>query len=225
MSFENQSYEAESIKKRYELILTSIGEGVYGLDKDGKATFVNPAAETMTGWLEEDLLGKVIHDFHHHTHTDGSHYPKEECSVYQTVRDGKQREVDDEVFWRKDGSSFPVEYISTAIKFDDEIVGAVIVFKDISERKRSERELKAALAQVEKLKEQLQAENHYLMQNSMGIWIFLLLTLATVIYPLSKKLKDNKEPYARMIKPIFTMIPKKCPSLKYSSRRYIQIYI
>lgn len=164
MSFDNQSYETESIKKRYELILTSIGEGVYGLDKTGKATFVNPAAEKMTGWSEDDLIGQVIHDFHHHTHTNGNHYPKEECPVYQTVRDGQQREVDDEVFWRKDGSSFPVEYISTAIKFDDEIVGAVIVFKDISERKRSERELKAALAQVEKLKEQLQAENYYLMQ-------------------------------------------------------------
>lgn len=88
-----------------------------------------------------------------HTHSDGSHYPKEACPVYKTVRDGKQREVDDEVFWRKDGSKFPVEYIATAIQLDDEIVGAVIVFKDISERKRSESELKAALSQVEKLKD------------------------------------------------------------------------
>ena len=161
MTLNKDTYEAEALRKRYELILTSIGEGVYGLDKHGRATFVNPAAEQMTGWTEEDLLGKVIHDFHHHTHDDGRHYPKEECPVYQTVRDGKQREVDHELFWRKNGSSFPVEYISTPIKFDDEIVGAVIVFKDISERKRAESELNAALSQVEKLKEQLQAENHY----------------------------------------------------------------
>lgn len=164
MIIDKDTYETEALRKRYELILTSIGEGVYGLDKHGRATFVNPAAEQMTGWTEEDLLGKVIHDFHHHTHVDGRHYPKEECPVYQTVIDGQQREVDHELFWRKNGSSFPVEYISTPIKFDDEIVGAVIVFKDISERKRAESELKAALSQVEKLKEQLQAENHYLMQ-------------------------------------------------------------
>jgi PAS domain S-box-containing protein len=69
MVVDNQSYESESIKKRYELILTSIGEGVYGLDKNGQTTFVNPAAEKMTGWSEADLIGKVVHDFHHHTHT------------------------------------------------------------------------------------------------------------------------------------------------------------
>lgn len=158
-----EEYESDSLRKRYELILTSIGEGVYGLDEHGLTTFVNPAAERMTGWSEDDLIGKVVHEYHHHSHADGSDYPVHTCPVYQTVRDGLQREVDDEVFWRKDGSQFPVEYIATAIKRGDEIVGAVIVFKDISERRRSEEELKAALLQVEVLKEQLQAENRYLM--------------------------------------------------------------
>ena len=155
--------ESEALRKRYELILTSIGEGVYGLDKNGLTTFVNPAAERMTGWSEEDLIGKIVHEYHHHSHEDGSHYPVHTCPVYQTVRDGIQREVDNEVFWRKDGSQFPVEYIATAIEHEGEIVGAVIVFKDISDRRRSERELKSALLQVEELKEQLQAENRYLM--------------------------------------------------------------
>lgn len=163
MAFTEISNESDALKKRYELILTSIGEGVYGLDKNGLTTFVNPAAEQMTGWSEEDLIGKVVHKFHHHSHEDGSDYPVHTCPVYRTVKDGVQREVDNEVFWCKDGTQFPVEYIATAIEHGGEIVGAVIVFKDISERKRSERELKEALLQVEELKEQLQAENRYLM--------------------------------------------------------------
>jgi len=162
MTPDTTKYEVDSLRKRYELILTSMGEGVYGLDKNGNTTFVNPAAELMTGWAEADILGKIVHDFHHHSHTDGSAYPKHDCPVYKTVRDGKLRHIDNEVFWRKDGSQFPVEYIATAIQLDEEIVGAVIVFKDISDRKRSESELKAALYQVEQLKEKLQAENSYL---------------------------------------------------------------
>ncbi len=163
MTITGTSDDAESLKRRYELILTSIGEGVYGLDKHGHTTFVNPAAEAMTGWSETDLIGKVVHEYHHHSHEDGSPYPVHTCPVYQTIRDGQQREIDNEVFWRKDGSQFPVEYIATAIKRGEEILGAVIVFKDISERRRNERDLKNALQQVEHLKEQLQAENRYLM--------------------------------------------------------------
>ncbi len=155
--------ENDNLKLRYELILKSIGEGVYGLDKEGNTTFVNPAAEKMTGWSEQDLIGKVVHEFHHHSHEDGTSYPVHDCPVYKTVRDGRQREVGTEVFWRKDGTCFPVEYIATAIEKDHEIVGAVIVFKDISERKKSERQLESALKQVEELKEQLQADNRYLM--------------------------------------------------------------
>lgn len=155
--------DAENLRLRYELILNSIGEGVYGLDKQGKTTFVNPAAEVMTGWSEEDLIGEVVHHFHHHSHADGSSYPVTDCPVYRTIRDGRQREVDNEVFWRKDGTSFPVEYIATGIKSGAEIVGAVIVFKDISERKHAESALKTALKNVEELKEKLQADNRYLM--------------------------------------------------------------
>lgn len=152
-----------NLKQRYELILQSIGEGVYGLDSEGKTTFVNPAAEAMTGWPAEDLIGKVVHNFHHHTRADGSPYPSCDCPIYKTIQDGVGRHVDNEVFWRKDGSQFPVEYVSTAIIRNEKIIGAVIVFKDISERKRSEHQLKSALLQVEQLKEQLQAENRYLM--------------------------------------------------------------
>lgn len=159
----NKAGDADALKRRYELILTSMGEGVYGLARNGHTTFVNAAAERMTGWSEADLIGEVVHEYHHHSHEDGSHYPRDHCPVYQTLKDGRQRECDHEVFWRKDGTSFPVEYVSTAIMNDNEILGAVIVFKDVSERKRNEQELKAALQQVRHLKEQLQAENRYLM--------------------------------------------------------------
>ncbi|WP_250655814.1 sigma-54 interaction domain-containing protein [Alkalimarinus coralli] len=157
------NHEVTNLKQRYELILQSIGEGVYGLDSNGNTTFVNPAAEAMTGWPAEDLLGKVVHNFHHHTKVDGSPYPSCDCPIYKTIQDGIGRHVDDEIFWRKDGSSFPVEYVSTAIIRDNKIIGAVIVFKDISERKQADEKLKAALSQVEQLKEKLQAENRYLM--------------------------------------------------------------
>ena len=156
--------EIINLKQRYELILQSIGEGVYGLDSTGKTTFVNPAAESMTGWPACDLLGKVVHNFHHHTKSDGSPYPSYDCPIYQTIQDGISRRIDNEIFWRKDGSHFPVEYVSTAIIRDKEIIGAVIVFKDISERKKSEQQLEASRLQVEQLKEKLQAENSYLME-------------------------------------------------------------
>ena len=154
------------------LILQAIGEGVYGLDKDGKATFVNPAAEAMTGWHRDELIGKVIHDFHHHTHADGSHYPHHDCPIYNSIQDGKVHHVDHEVFWRKDGTSFPVEYTSTPIFDGEQLVGAVIVFKDITERKATEAALHRALSQVQQLKERLQAENTYLQEEIKAVHNF-----------------------------------------------------
>ncbi|NRB38938.1 MAG: sigma 54-interacting transcriptional regulator [Pseudomonadales bacterium] len=153
---------SQQLKQRYALILQSMGEGVYGVDTEGCATFVNHAAEQLTGWKESDLLGLRIHDFHHHSHSDGTPYSSSDCHVYQTTRDGIDRHIDHEVFWRKDGSQFPVEYTATAMINHGEIVGTVIVFKDISERKTAEANLQQALTKIQQLKEQLQAENLYL---------------------------------------------------------------
>jgi len=153
-----------NVEGQTALLLHTINEGVYGLDSDGKATFVNPAAEKMTGWTTEDLIGKNIHEFHHHSKPDGSHYPKEECPIYASVYEGAIHRRDSEVFWRKDGTSFPVEYSSTPIYENGERVGAVVVFKDITERKQTENALHQALAEVESLKERLQAENIYLQE-------------------------------------------------------------
>jgi PAS domain S-box-containing protein len=156
--------ELDDLQIQHSLILGAAGEGIYGIGPDGLATFVNPAAVKLTGWIEDDILGKPIHDLHHHTKTDGSPYPREECPIYAASRDGTVHHVDDEVFWRKDGSSFPVEYTSTPIFQDNRLAGAVVVFKDITERKKAERELLKAHAEVERMKEQLEAENIYLQE-------------------------------------------------------------
>jgi formate hydrogenlyase transcriptional activator len=144
--------------------LNSMSEGVYGLDADGLASFVNPAAEKITGWLGDELIGKNIHEFHHHSHADGSHFPKCDCPIYQCLQDGQSRFKENEVFWCKDGSSFAVEYSSTAIIENGMICGAVVVFKNISERKKSQDNLTTALTEIRFLKEKLQAQNHYLQE-------------------------------------------------------------
>lgn len=155
----------DQIKKRYELILNSAGEGIYGLDANGKVTFVNPAAVKMTGWNVEETIGEPGHAQHHHTKADGSPYPHEECPIYAALKDGEiHHQVRDEVFWRKDGTSFPVYYTSTPIIDNGEIIGAVIVFQDVTEIKASEAQLEHALNQINQLKEQIQAENTYLQE-------------------------------------------------------------
>jgi len=131
--------------KHRNLILEATGDGVYGIDANGLTTFSNPAAERLTGFSSDELIGKSSHTLIHHSHPDGSHFPNTECPIYAAFKDGKVHHVTDEVFWRKDGSSFPVEYVSTPIIDDGEIVGAVVSFRDITERKQTE----AALSESE----------------------------------------------------------------------------
>ncbi len=155
----------EQLRRQNELILHAAGEGIYGLDVHGNTTFVNPAAARMIGWKAEELIGKPQHDVLHHSKSDGTPYPKEECPIYAAFRDGAVHHVTDEVFWRKDGTSFPVEYISTPIRDErGKLVGAVVTFKDITARKRAEQALRNALNEVEQLKSRLQAENIYLQE-------------------------------------------------------------
>ncbi len=133
--------DLERIKNHYELILNSAGEGIYGLDKEGKGTFTNRAAELMTGWKADDLIGQSVHDLHHHSFADGSIYPKQQCPIYHALKDGEVHHVTNEVFWRKDGTSFPVHYTSTPIREQGQITGAVVVFQDVSRLKQTEQAL------------------------------------------------------------------------------------
>ena len=153
-----------------ELLLNAVGEGVYGFDAEGHAVFVNPAAEQMTGWLAEELLGKNIHEYHHHSHENGDEYPVEQCKIYNTMRDGVKRRVTDEVFWRKDGSFFPVEYTSTPVYKEGELIGVVAVFRDVSQQKLTDHNLREALKKVHDLSEKLQDENTYLQNEINDNW-------------------------------------------------------
>ncbi len=152
------------IEQRHRLILSAAGEGIYGVDADGITTFVNPAAERMLGWAAEDLIGLEMHRVVHFKHADGSHYPVHDCPIYNAFRRKSVTTVDDEVFWRKDGKPLRVEYTSTPLVDDGEAVGAVIVFRDIAERKQNEDQLRKALMENATLRERLEKENAYLQE-------------------------------------------------------------
>ncbi|WP_395830452.1 sigma 54-interacting transcriptional regulator [Archangium violaceum] len=147
-----------------QLLLSAVGDGIYSIDSQGLATFVNPAAARMFGWSVEEMLGKNVHLMHHHSHTDGRPYSVEDCPIYQAVRDGRVHEGRQEVFWRRDGSAFPVEFTSTPVIVDDGIIGAVVVFRDITERRNTELQLQKALAELRALKERLEEQNAYLQE-------------------------------------------------------------
>jgi len=128
----------EAIRQSEEskrLLLHSAGEGIFGVDAAGQMTFINPAALLMLGFTEEELFGQSLHTLIHHTRADGSNYPVEDCPMYASYTKAADSHVTDEVLWRKDGSSFPVEYSSMPITKDGKIMGAVVTFKDITERK------------------------------------------------------------------------------------------
>ena len=124
---------------RLQSILGSAGEGIYGLDREGRAVFVNEAAASMTGHDQAEILGRSTHDLVHHHHADGRPYPVSECPVHATLQEGTTRRVADEVYWRKDGTSFPVEYSATPIEEDGTVTGAVVIFRDVSERREIDR--------------------------------------------------------------------------------------
>jgi PAS domain S-box-containing protein len=134
----------ESAEERTRLILGSVNEGIWGLDRDGKSTFINKATSITLGYTEDELLNAQMHSLVHYARPDGSLYPKEESHIYLTTLDGKARKVDDEVLWRKDGSSFPVEYETTPLFKNGELAGTVIVFRDITERRQAENVVKRA---------------------------------------------------------------------------------
>ena len=146
------------------LLLSSVGDGIYSINPQGLCTFINPVGAKMLGLKPEAVLGKNIHQIHHHTHENGQHYPVQECPIYAAVHDGVIHEGIQEVFWRVDGSSFPVEFTSTPVIRDGEIIGAVVVFRDISERLNTETKLTQALNELQQLKSRLEQQNEYLQE-------------------------------------------------------------
>ncbi|MEW5747085.1 MAG: PAS domain S-box protein [Nitrospirota bacterium] len=124
-----------------KLILESAGEGIWGMDTQGTVTFINRAAAAMLGYETNELVGKQSHQQWHHTRPGGAPYPSEECPIYATYKDGTDHSGE-EVFWRKDGSGVTVDFTSKPLVEEGLIVGAVVTFKDITERKRAEEALR-----------------------------------------------------------------------------------
>ncbi|MCC5876489.1 MAG: PAS domain S-box protein, partial [Candidatus Sumerlaeia bacterium] len=130
-------------RQKLELILTSVGEGIHGLDTDGNILFENPAAARMFGWDIDSVVGRHSHSLIHHHRVDGTDYPVEECPIYQALRDGKPRRVNDEVFFRKDGTPFPVEYYACPMcDTEGNISGVVVTFRDVTEQRSLEEQLR-----------------------------------------------------------------------------------
>ncbi len=153
----------QEVERENRLILDAAGEGIYGINADGKATFVNRAAQEMLGWKAEDLIGQDLHAMIHHHHLDGGHFPARECPIYRSFRMEETVRVDEDAFWRKDGKPILVDYVSTPIYDRGVLAGAVVIFRDITERRENERKLRAALSEIEELKAQLEQENDYLL--------------------------------------------------------------
>ncbi len=153
---------SESTDELVQLIVNAAGEGIYGLDSQGLMTFANKASTDILGWSIEECLGKSAHEVHHHSHADRTIYRQKECPIYAAFKDGKVHRVENEVFWHADGRAIPVEYTSTPIWQNGKLNGAVVVFRDITERLEARRQQEAAYREIQVLKEQLEQERDYL---------------------------------------------------------------
>jgi two-component system, OmpR family, sensor histidine kinase VicK len=138
-----EQHEAEEAlhvaTRQRELILKAVGDGIYGIDLEGRLTFINEAGARALGYQPEQLTGRDVHEIIHHSHSDGTHYSKATSPILQALRRREAIRMRDEVFWRADGTSIPVEYTASPLIEDGRISGMVIAFQDISERRRLEK--------------------------------------------------------------------------------------
>ncbi len=138
-----EQHEAEQAlhvaTRQRELILESVDDGIYGIDLEGRVTFINQAGAEMLGYAPESLTGRDLHEVIHHSHADGTPYSKSTSPILQALRRGEPIRMRDEVFWRKDESSFPVEYSAKPLVENGQLSGMVVAFQDVSDRRRLER--------------------------------------------------------------------------------------
>lgn len=136
--------EVERLAYQNELILNTAGEGIISLNKRVRTEIVNPAAAAILGYEVEELVGVNLHETIHHSYPDGAPYPQEKCPIHKALGDGTVQRIEDEVFWRRDGTSVPVEYVVNPILENGEVMGAVLTFSDVTERKEAEVSLREA---------------------------------------------------------------------------------
>jgi len=151
-------------EEQTRLLLESTFEGIFGVDTEGRITFVNPAACRLLGFAAEELIGQRSHALIHHHRPDGSEYPEETCPMHAAYTRGEASRIDDEYLWRKDGTGLPVEYGSTPIRMNENVVGAVISFTDSTERRRSEQALAASERKTRRILESAE-EGFWLIDN------------------------------------------------------------
>lgn len=138
VELQRASTEAEAAHELLRLLIDSVESGMYGLDEDGRCTFMNPAGARILGYQADELIGERMHERVHHSRVDGTPHPYDECPIINAIRNGKPVRVDDEVYWRSDGSLIFVDYSAAPLIMHDHVRGAVVNFMDITERKREQ---------------------------------------------------------------------------------------
>ena len=131
--------ELHALMLQQESILESVGDGIWGMDNDGRLTFVNRSAANMLGYSPEEMLGKDVHQLIHHSYRDGSPYPAEQCPIHAGLTGEARVHINNEVFWRSDGTFFPVEYAACPLVLGGKVKGTVVAFQDVTDRRRLER--------------------------------------------------------------------------------------
>lgn len=144
------------LSRQHQLILECAGEGITGVDAQGRTIFFNHAASRMTGWTNDEIVGKPQHAVLHHSHVDGSPYPHQDCPVAKTLADGVARHAVQETFWTKDGKPLAVEFSVTPLVEQERVLGAVVVFHDIGTRLAAEQEIQELLEELQRSNSELE---------------------------------------------------------------------
>jgi PAS domain S-box-containing protein len=155
VALQKSEAHARELLDYHRAVMANMAEGLYTTDMQGRATYINPAAESLFGWKSAELLGRRMHDVTHYKHPDGRPFPIEECPGFQVLRKGKGLKDHDDEFIRRDGSFFPVVYSSAPLVSDGAVTGLVVVFRDVTERKRDEQQLRQVTADLRAKVEEL----------------------------------------------------------------------
>jgi PAS domain S-box-containing protein len=192
-------------EQRLRLVLDSAPDAIYGVDLHGDCTFCNPACVRVLGYDDpRDLLGKNVHGLIHHTRADGTPYPVEQCRIYETFERGGDVHADDEVLWRKDGTSFAAEYWSRPMTHEGRTVGSVVAFLDITARKEVEEALKSALRMRSDF---VSFATHQLRTPLAGIkWLLELAGQSELSEDSASLIQDAREAAERLIRLVNTLL-------------------
>lgn len=155
---------AAAAARRFESILGSAGEGIYGLDLHGNVTFANQIAGRLLDHPPHEMIGRHAHRAHHHTRPDGTPHPVEECPIYKVLRDGRPRRVEEDAFWTRSGKRIDVSYVATPLMAGDKLEGVVVVFADVSESRRAREESLRTQAELKAANERLQELQDFRLQ-------------------------------------------------------------